>query len=170
MASHRDPSWLLFSSTSASMTCQPSFSSSPFELVVLTTAWPHFRGRCWAAIRVSHRPEPSEHAVHEEVDGFDIEGQHGRRFVLLRHTHRTQKRPCLICVNRSGNVRHRCGGGWVGPWLFLGGSFRVGGCQRRRWSLNGRFSWEKRQLTKIGHCNDTWQQSFRIFASKSQKS
>jgi len=31
-------------------------------------------------------------AVHEEVDGLDIGGQHGRRFVLLRHTHRPQRR------------------------------------------------------------------------------
>jgi len=46
-----------------------------------------------------------------EVDGLDIGGQHGRRFVLLRHTHRPQRRPCPICTNRSGNFRHRCGGG-----------------------------------------------------------
>jgi len=49
------------------------------------------RGRCWAAIRLSHRPEPSGHAVHGEVDGLDIGGQHGRRFVLLRHTHMPQR-------------------------------------------------------------------------------
>ena len=30
------------------------------------------RGRCWAAIRLSHRSEPSGHAVHGEVDGLDI--------------------------------------------------------------------------------------------------
>jgi len=47
------------------------------------------RGRFWAAaILLSHRPEPSGLAVHGEVDGLDIAGQHGRRFVLLRHTHR----------------------------------------------------------------------------------
>ena len=51
------------------------------------------RNRCWAAIRLSHRPELSDRAVHEEVDGLDIEGRHGRRFVLLRHTHRLQRRP-----------------------------------------------------------------------------
>jgi len=45
---------------------------------------------------LSHCPEPSGHAVHEEVDGLDIEGQHGRRFVLLRHTHRSQRRPHLL--------------------------------------------------------------------------
>ena len=47
-----------------------------------------FRGRCWAAIRLFHRPEPSGRAVRGEVDGLDIGGRHGRRFVLLRHTHR----------------------------------------------------------------------------------
>ena len=83
-------------------------------------------GRCWADIRKSHRPEPSGHAVHEEVDGLDIGGQHDWRFVLLRHTHRLQRRKYPICTSRSGNVRHQCGGGWAGPRLFLGGSFRVG--------------------------------------------
>ena len=42
---------------------------------------------------------------------LDIGGQHGRRFVLLRHTHRSQRRPYPICTSRSGNVRYRCGGG-----------------------------------------------------------
>jgi len=36
------------------------------------------RGRYWAAIRLSHLSEPSGHAVHEEVDGLDIWGQHDR--------------------------------------------------------------------------------------------
>jgi len=31
-----------------------------------------FRGRCWAAIRLSHRPEPSGRAVRGEVDGLNI--------------------------------------------------------------------------------------------------
>jgi len=48
------------------------------------------RGRCWAAIRLSHHPEPSGCAVHEEGDGLDSEGQYSRWFVLLRHTHRRQ--------------------------------------------------------------------------------
>ena len=80
------------------------------------------RGRCWAAIRLSHRSEPSDHVVHGEVDGLDIGGQHGRWFVLLRYIHRAQRRPYPICTSRSGNVRQRCGGGWAGPRLFLGGS------------------------------------------------
>jgi len=45
-----------------------------------------------AAIRLSHRPEPSGRAVHEVVRGLDIRG-HGRRFVLLHQTHRPQRRP-----------------------------------------------------------------------------
>jgi len=71
-----------------------------------------------------HRPEPSGRAVREKVDGLDIEGQHGRRFVLLPHTLRPQRRPYPICTSRSGNVQHQCGGGWAGPRLFLGGSLR----------------------------------------------
>ena len=51
-----------------------------------------------------------------------IGDQHGRRFVILRHTHRLQRRPYPICTSRSGYVRHRCGGGEAGPRLFLGGS------------------------------------------------
>ena len=88
-----------------------------------TRSW----GRCWAA-RLFHRSETSGRAVHEEVDGLNIGGQHGRRFVLLRHTHRPQRRPYPIYTSRSGNVRQRCGGGWAGPRLFLGESFREGGC------------------------------------------
>ena len=41
---------------------------------------------------MSHRSKPSCRAVHEEIDGLDIGGQHGRRFVFLRHTHRPQRR------------------------------------------------------------------------------
>jgi len=36
-------------------------------------------GRCRAAIQLSHRPAPSGHADHGEVDGLDLGGQHGRR-------------------------------------------------------------------------------------------
>jgi len=69
------------------------------------------RCRCWAAIRLSHRPEPTGHAVHGKVDRLDIGGQHGLRSVPLRHSHKTQKGPYPICTSRRGNVRHRCGGG-----------------------------------------------------------
>jgi len=35
-----------------------------FERVLLSTASPpRYRGRCWAAIRLSHRPEPSGRVV-----------------------------------------------------------------------------------------------------------
>jgi len=30
------------------------------------------QGRCWAAIRLSHRPELSGRAVHGEVDGLEF--------------------------------------------------------------------------------------------------
>ena len=33
-----------------------------------------------------------------------------------------------VCV-RSGNIWHRCGGGWAGPTLFLAGSSQEGGCR-----------------------------------------
>jgi len=96
-----------------------------FERVSLSTASPpRYPGRCWAAIRLSHRPEPSDRVVRGEVDGFDSGGRHDRRFVP-RHTHRPQRRPYPISTGRSGNVQHRCGGCWAGPRLFLGGSFRV---------------------------------------------
>jgi len=36
----------------------------------------------------------------------------------------TGRRGGHIRTGRSGNVRRRCGGGWAGPRLFLGGSFR----------------------------------------------
>jgi len=39
-------------------------------------------------------------AVHEEVERLDIRGQHGRRFVLLRHTHRPPRRPYPICASK----------------------------------------------------------------------
>jgi len=74
------------------------------------------QGRCcWAAIRLSHRPEPSGRVVHVMVDGLDIGGQHGRRFVFLRHTNRRQRRPYPICARRSWNVRHQYGGGYADP-------------------------------------------------------
>ena len=91
------------------------------------------RGRCWAAIQLSHRPEPSGHAVHGEVDGLDIGGQHGRRLILLRHTHRPQRRPYPICTSRSGNVWHRCEGGLSRTQALLGGSFQGGRCRCRGW-------------------------------------
>jgi len=83
----------------------------------------HYRSwvRCGAAIRLSHRPEPSGRAVHEEVGGLDI-GGHVRRFVL-RHTHRPKRRPYPICCKQE---RKR-----PTPVLrrFMGGSFRrVGWC------------------------------------------
>ena len=99
---------LLIDSTATRLSCRLSQFFNP--LLGRT------QGRCWAAIRLSHRPELSGRAVHEEVDGLGI-GEHGRRFVLLRHTHTPQRRPYPICATRSGNFRHRCGGGLAGPRL-----------------------------------------------------
>jgi len=42
---------------------------------------------------------------------WTLEGQHGRRFVLLRHTHRLQRKLYPTCTNRSGIARHRFGDG-----------------------------------------------------------
>ena len=36
---------------------------------------------------------------------MDIRERHGRRFILLRHTHRSHKVPYLICASRSGKPR-----------------------------------------------------------------
>ena len=59
-----------------------------------------FRGRCWAAIRLSQRPEPSGRVVRGGSMDWTFLGQHGRRFVLLRHTHRPQRRTYPICTSR----------------------------------------------------------------------
>ena len=69
------------------------------------------RGRCWAAIHLSHQPKLLACAVHGEVDGLDIEGKYGRRFVSLCHTHRMQMVLYHNCTSRCGNVRHPSGGG-----------------------------------------------------------
>ena len=91
------------------------------------------RGRCWAAIRLSHRPEPSGHAVHGEFDGLDIGGQHGRRFVLLHHTHRPQRRPYSICTSRSGNVLTPVRRRLSETQALLGRVIPGGGCWCRGW-------------------------------------
>ena len=65
-----------------------------FEQVLLlsTASPPRYRGRCWAAIPLSHRPETSGRVVRGEVNGLDSGGRHARRFVLC-HTRRSQRRP-----------------------------------------------------------------------------
>ena len=90
-------------------------------LLGYTRCW----GKFWATIRLPHRPEPSGCAIHE-VDGLDIGGPHGWQFVLLRHTHRPQRRPYPICTNRSGHVQHWCGSAKPDPWCsWKGHSERV---------------------------------------------
>ena len=73
-----------------------------------------YRDRCWAAIRLSHRPEPSGRAVHGQVDGLDI-GEHGPWFILLRHTHRPQRRPYPICSLQAGAETSETGAEAVAP-------------------------------------------------------
>ena len=75
------------------------------------------RGRFWAAFRLSHRPEPLSHAVHGEVEGLDIRGQHGRLFVSSALTGR--KRPTPV---RRRLSRPDPGSSWEGH------SGRVGSC------------------------------------------
>ena len=58
------------------------------------------QGRCWAAIQLSHHPELPVCAVYGEINGLDIQVQHGWRFVLLCHTHRPQTGPYSVCVSR----------------------------------------------------------------------
>ena len=50
-------------------------SSTP--LLAFTRPW----GRCWAAIQLCCDSEPSSLVLHREVNGLDIQGQHGKQFV-----------------------------------------------------------------------------------------
>ena len=94
------------------------------------------RGRCSAAIRLSHRPEPSGHAIHGEVGGLDMREQHCRQFVLLRHTQvaeeaishlykQERKRPTP--VRRRLGRTHRL----FLEWSFRGGWVPVSGMKMR---------------------------------------
>ena len=133
-----DRSWLCFS---PSQTCVKCFTCrllihllSEFFKPLLSRT--RSRGRRRAANRLSHRPEPSGRAVHEEVDGLDNGGQHGWLFVLLRHTHRPQRRLYSICTSSSRNVRHQCEGGLsrtqaVFGRVIPGGWVPVSGMQMR---------------------------------------
>jgi len=107
-----------------------------------------FRGRCWAAIRLSHRPEPSGRAVHEEVGGLNIGGQHGRRFVVLRHTHRPQRRSYPICTSRSGTsdtgaeaVKPDPGSSWEGHSWKVGAGVGMKVWNLERLSSKSPFHW-----------------------------
>ena len=81
---------------------------------------------------MSHRPELSGRADHGEVDVLDIAGQHGRRFVLLRHAHKPEKEAIPICTSMSVNVQHWCRGGEAGPRLFFVGHSGGGFIAARR--------------------------------------
>ena len=109
--------------------CLQYKSTSCFIIIFWACSFITLLGRnrswgCWAANRLSHHPEPSGHAIHEEVDSLDIGRQHGQQFDLLRHTPKPQKQPYCICVNRSRNICHLCGGGWARA--VLGRPFQEG--------------------------------------------
>ena len=91
--------WPQTSLTGSSPFVWASSSSFVERVLLLSTASPpRYRSRYWAAIRLSHRPEPSGRVVRGGVDGLDSGGRHDRRFVL-RHTHRPQRRPYPICTS-----------------------------------------------------------------------
>jgi len=66
-----------------SLSCLLLLSELLKPLLGCTRSW----GRCWAAIQLSYRPEPSGHAVHGEVDGLDIGGHNGRYVFCATLTH-----------------------------------------------------------------------------------
>jgi len=75
--------------------------ASSFELVIQTTAWPHYiLGQMLSSHSVVHRPELSGHAINGVVDGLDIGGQHGRQFVCATLTSRRGGHN-PICTSRS---------------------------------------------------------------------
>jgi len=82
---------------------------------------------------LSHRPEPSGRAVHEDVDGWDIGGQHGPWFVLVRHTHRPKRRSGHTPFVQAGSetpdtgaeaVKPDTGSSWEGHSAGLGARVR----------------------------------------------
>ena len=89
------------------------------------------RGRCWAAIRLSHGPELSGHAVHGEVDGLDIGGQHGRRlfFCATLTGHRGGHTPFVQAGAETSNIGAEAvkldpGSSWEGHsggWVLVSG-------------------------------------------------
>ena len=91
------------------------------------------RDRCWAAIRSSHRPEPSGRAVHGVVNWIKIGRQHGRRFVLLRHIHRPRRNLCPFLKARVETSGTGAGAVKLDPGCSLGGSHRGCGGRCQGW-------------------------------------
>jgi len=75
----------------------------------------------------------------------------GLRSVLLRHTHKPQKGPIPICVSRSGNVRHRCGGGSAGPTLFWQGHSKMMGADIGDESAESRSAFQPLRIPLVIH-------------------
>jgi len=64
-----------------------------------TRSW----GRCWAIIRLSHRPEPSGSAV----DGLDIGGQHGRRGLMSENTRKNTSIMTLLDSRKMERISRK---------------------------------------------------------------
>ena len=64
------------------------------------------RGRCWAAIQLPRRPEPSGIAVYWEVCGLDIGRQHGRRFFFW-NTNTGRRGGNTLFVQAAAEVQKR---------------------------------------------------------------
>jgi len=73
---------------------------------------------------LSHHPELSGHAVHGKVYGLEIGGQHSRRFVILRHTHKPQRGPYLICTTGAEAVKPDPDSSWEGQSMGVGAGVR----------------------------------------------
>ena len=120
-----------------------------------------------AANRLPHHPKPPGGAIHGEIDGLDIGRQYGKRFGLLRHTYKPQKRPCSIHANRSRNVQHLCGGDWVEPTLSVahtGILVSSSGCYFRLFLNNGTVCHGLRSHSGCDTAGSSWQgHSSRVF-------
>jgi len=96
--------------------------SSSIEPVIETTAWPHW---------ISGQMLRSHSVVSSSRTVRPCSPWEGRWIGHWRTTWSTvcssapQRRPYPICTSRSGNVQHRCGDGYAGPMLFLGGVVRL---------------------------------------------
>jgi len=101
-----------------------------------STAWPHYiSGQVLSSRSIVSSSRTVRLCSMWRSMERTLEDNNGQRFDLRCHTHKPQKEPHPICVNRSGNVRHRCGGDWAGPTLFFAGPFQEGGTEIKVRSL-----------------------------------
>jgi len=101
-----------------------------------STAWPHYiSGQVLSSQSIVLSSRTVRLCSMRRSMEWILEDNYGQRFDLLCHTHKTKRWSYPICVSRSGNVRHRCGGDWAGPTLFLAGPFHEGGTEMKVRSL-----------------------------------